>query len=416
MTAQAAPHRVVWPDAAYLVQPISGLDLFPEEQLTAQRAMARWAMAQGIAVAPVDAAEDRLRAHARGLDGQGRRCGRPLSRWRAIERYGNELKLVGKLSTSVHCGEEGCSLVVTQFEGVDPVDSHLEQRWETAYEAGVELSEQLVRLAPRKLDNRGVGGLLLGSLTSGPVSSRPERLEWNARSAGPKRKDVGVALADETPLRRCLAPWRGAELLLGLGPLGDVTRCALRGVEDPASRCVCDTVLRHLSGPASAQGMRVVFHARHVPADVMAEEGHVVHGFIQTHLKRDPDHPRRTKPNVSHPSIEGWNPPPFSTVAICFADRDEVRRDRYVVDTYFGATGEVRDVVIRNGEELSPQTAACVQSAFRKATTPCPALSQTGARAVLAIHVEKVGTPRPGLLKALDEAAEEPVDLGEPEK
>ncbi|MEM9692681.1 MAG: hypothetical protein AAGA56_09060 [Myxococcota bacterium] len=395
MPALLPPPAPVALSPGYLVEPVYGLGLFSEEQRTAQKAIAQWARAKGIAVLPVDVVEARFERYRRGLTPNGQACGRPLSRWRARNRYAEELKLVGTLQIGVTCSDKGCSLDVRQYDG----SGTFQRRWSTPYTRTRAWSYLLARLAVPDTPSGGGGlGGLLGDLRGGGVvEARSARLIVRARRArvDEDRKEISLALSEPDALRRCVPPERSVELLLAVGPAGRVERCAPTHRDTDAAECACRALTAQLELPPRT---RISASVQHEAADVVTAGDHVVHGYTQTQIRRDPNNRRRFLTNVSDPSIEQWSPPPFSTVAKCFTNRAAPVDDRFLIDTYFDAGGRVRDVVIRKGEDrLSSNEGRCVKTAFRAATVPCPAKPRTGARSVLRLQIEKIGVRKPTL-------------------
>ncbi len=408
--APAPPPAPVWPAASYVVEPVSGLGLFPEEQRAAQQIIARWAMARGITVTPVDAIEARLDNHGRGLAADGQRCGKPLYRTEARTRYASELGIVGSISSSVYCGDEGCFLSVRHVEGIGR-EAKTGRRWITPFEAEVGLEALAARLTIES-DADGRGGLLgvLGDLAKGgKVEARPERLvvrAWRAR-ADEDRKELTVTLSDPAVVQQCLPPDGSTTVVVGIGGDGKPNRCAPTSHRRDPARCVCEALTSQvgLGLPANA---RISVSARHESGDTISADGkHVVRAYAQTYIKRDPEDAMRRLPSVSHASIESWDPPRSASIERCFVERAENASFSVLVDTFFGERGEVRSVAIHKGEELlSPSEVACLKQTFRGATVPCPGAPRTGARASVGVDVKTIGEPRPSLSDMLGKPPE----------
>lgn len=401
------PPAPVWPVGSYVVEPVSGLGLFPEEQRAAQHIIARWAMAQGITVTPVDAVEARFDNHGRGLDAEGQRCGQPLYRGEARTRYASELGIAGSISSSVYCPDEGCLLSVTQVAGIGR-DAKTERRWSTPFSAEAGLEALAARLTPESDADGGRSGVLgvLGALSGadGKVQARPERLvvrAWRAR-ADEDRKELTVTLSDPASVKRCLSTDWSTSLLVATGVDGALSRCVSTAHREGSGRCVCEALgsQGQLGLPANA---RISLSARHESGDTVSADGkRVVRAYAQTFIKRDPKVALRRLPSVSHLSIEAWDPPSSPSLERCFLDRAENTSFNVMVDTFFGERGEVRSVAIHEGEELlSPSETACLKNAFRSATVPCPAAPRTGARASVGVDVKTIGEPLPSLSEML---------------
>lgn len=418
-TAAAAPA----PEARTrtLLVEVEGLGLFGDERREAEALVEAWAAKAGLVVVPVERAAT---VFARARLGQhadtGQACGRPLARWRAQQRWQGALGIDGELRASVACkdggkgeavggGPRACTLSVAAYDEVDfggaellrrvaPIDPALP--WREALPAA------LAALAPPPAgagDGYGFGGLL-GSLASGVVTARPERLAWStsrARETDSAEHDAfrdGLSLAKgRRPLRACFQQdGANPDLLVEVDARGKVARCESRETDDAVSRCACAAFTAHARAKPALRGRRAFVHLSFSPADAVTPWRGVVTASTNTHLDsyRDREGRRLYRPRVSDRSIEGWRPPSDHAVARCFLDvREPGTRDARVT-VHFDAQGTARAVEVASTNKGAPLTdaqTACVQRAFATATAPCPAAPSTSAHAMLRVTVRRIG-------------------------
>lgn len=393
------------------VEPIYGLGFFRDEQVQAQRAVARWAEAHGHPVYDVDDLEQAFSFAAEGRAPQGGPvCGKPLSRYEARERWGTTLGLREEVHTSVDCPEDaGCTLSVE----AGPVTGFGAASWvveaplapQTDGLAALEATLPSLKVPPPETEG-GVGGLgMRGS--SGPVTIqekdelRSDVWPSDLRAQVPKAPDdealfPGLTVADVRACDSSEVP--RLSLKLEVNAQGAMGRCeAEERVDERAGACLCQRLGAVMSSaPALLRGHRWTAHLRVVPRDVVtADHAYVLSGYWNTHMQRVKDAKGQFmfKEKVSDPSLLGWLPGPGRAAAECFTDTlHETRTVASRWGVWFDATGRATKAVQQKGFPLlSKDAAACVEQVMLTSVAPCPAQAGLWAEAIFKVSARKVG-------------------------
>jgi hypothetical protein len=387
---------------------VEGLGLFHDENLEAARLVAEWARKRGLKVVNPDAAALVFLLARAGKDSlSGKSCGSPLSDRDAATRYQKLLGATGELLASVGCQQGSCSLAIHTLDDLGFFGAEL-MSLASPYATNVAwrqaLAQSLAALSDAAAVAQGTGGLgLSGTIGDDRVVARPEKLEWNARSArdweaieGNSPRTRLTLGGNKEALRRCFHAADGdASLLIQVDDHGKIDRCESRDGDADDATCACTAFMAEGHAGEALRGKRVLVDIGYSAADVVTPKRAVVEALSRTHLVGYKDRHGNAlwRPLVSDPSIESWDAPPNSMIAQCFANAQDDRERSIQIRVEFDAAGKVaRTQAVDAKPPLPPTERECVERVFRSSSAPCPAAATTTAQVAVQVRFKAIGS------------------------
>jgi hypothetical protein len=402
----------------YDVESVSGLGLFRDERERARALLKAALERQGVAVAAAEL-DQALALAAEGRNPlTGQACGRPLSRYAARRRWASSLGVEGSVSAYVFCEDDGgCELSVyggpihgegDDFSLVAPVARDGRSL--------VALEGALVRLAAPPT-TQGQGGLGVGGLGSRPRAiQREDRLEVRASPAdhrtSSKAPEPAVAGISVEQLAACLGAADSAADLLVEVRDGVASRCEGREGEAPQiASCACSLLGQARLAPGLVAGRWDIELMLDRRDPVTLDGALVLSGYWRTHIARRQEPGAKYPsfhPQVEHPSIADWSPPPVHLTRSCFAGAFPAPgrlTTRWAV--WFDSNGRPARISEQKGfPPLAPALAACVAESLKTAQAPCPARDNLWAMADFSIAAFDPLAPPKLPARALSPAAD----------